>query len=138
MSEFPRVPRGASFDRTAQTVQVVEVPSKGALFLKRFLRVLLLLLGCYGIYSGLEVISLKGKLADSSATISSLKEKLKGQEGLQAENARLTKDLQVEVARKNKLAVENTALLGRVTQGQADLKIVGDKLKACQAPTKKK
>lgn len=43
------------------------------------------------------------------------------------EGSQLKTDLSAEIARKNQLAVENTRLLGHVSQGQKDLSIVASK-----------
>ncbi len=51
--------------------------------------------------------------------------------------ARLEGELSAEVARKNKLAVENTRLLGRVTQGERDLAAALEKLKTYEKPKRK-
>lgn len=74
-----------------------------------------------------------GKLMTEVALLSTQVKKLeadaKGTEVLRHELATVKSDLLTEIARKKALAVENTNLKGRITQGERDLAQALEKLK---------
>ncbi len=108
----------------------------------RFVAFLLLLVASmYGATSWFRIDSLKAdqatqmtRISELNAQVATLKSEAKGTETLRSELARVKTDLLAEVDRKKKLAFENSKLLGRVTQGERDLAIALEKLKAFEKP----
>lgn len=105
---------------------------------------LLLLISSYGVTSWFRIDSLKKdqatqmtRISELNAQVATLKGEAKGTETLRSELARTKADLLAEVDRKKKLAFENSKLLGRVTQGERDLAIALEKLKAFEKPKPK-
>jgi cell division protein FtsB len=104
--------------------------------MKAFLLVVVILVASYGVVSFFRIDSLQGEnevlatdvsvLTTRVATLEAEAEKFKT---LGVANKKLRDDLDAEIARKKALAVENTNLKGRITQGERDLAQALEKLK---------
>ena len=78
--------------------------------------------------------ALTAQRAGLNRQVSDLKGSLIGVDALRRDLATSRSDLKAEIARKNELAVENTRLKGRITQGERDLDAALQKLKAYEKP----
>lgn len=107
--------------------------------------VLFVFLIIYGVISWIRIDSFKEEnvvlatqVAGLNQQVSQLEGSLKGVDALRRELATTKFDLTAEIARKNALAVENTRLKGRVTQGERDLAAALQKLKVYEKPKARK
>lgn len=106
---------------------------------------LLFFISAYAVTSWFSIDSLKKDQAEKTAQISSLntqvenfKAKTKSTDALRRELSDAKGALSTEIAKKSALAVENTRLKGRITQGERDLAQALEKLKVYEKPKKKK
>ena len=112
---------------------------------KAFLLGVVILIALYGVVSWFRIDSLQGEnevlatdVSVLTAHVATLKAEAEKSKTLAMTNKKLRDDLDAEIARKNVLAVENTRLKGRVTQGERDLAQALEKLKSFEQQSKQK
>ena len=126
----PIAPFGQKME-TIEDVQLVGVPptlqwSKGlTIFVAS-----VFILACYGVVAYFKIDKLEAMNTKLVSQVFLLEAKVKGNETLRAKSAYLSRALEAEIVRNNQLAVENTSFKDRVVQGERDLKVALDKLKA--------
>ncbi len=106
-------------------------------YFRPWLRLVIVIIALCGVTSWFRIDSLNEEKVALATQVSALDGQVKVLEndakstvGLRRELAATKSNLAAEIARKNGLAVENTTLKGRITQGERDLAQALEKLKA--------